>query len=1059
MNWLIHTALRFRLLVLTLAVVLIVIGIRTSDDIPLDVFPEFAPPLVEIQTEVPGMATEDVESLITVPIENAVNGIPFVQTVRSKSVLGLSSVRMIFQPGTDLLIARQLVQERLALAARTLPMVARPPVILPPLSSLSRCLKIGLWSETQTQMDMTVLVKWTIRPRLMSIPGVANVAVWGEKEPQLQVVVDPDRLRANSLTLDSILQTVRDATAVGSGGFVDTANQRLALRHVPAVYTPAELGEMVIGYRAVATPSATAATPPPAPATPLRIKDVAQVTYDYAPPIGDAIINSQPGLLLIVEKQPWANTLDVTRSVEQAMAELQPAMDGIEYDTTIFRPATFIERSLSNLSHSMLMGCVLVVIVLLLFLFDWRCAVISATAIPLSLLAAIMVLYYRGGTVNTMVLAGLVIALGEVVDDAIIDVENIMRRLRMNATLPVPPAKSESRAFGDGTDTDPSAGDGNYQRSNFAVVLAASMEVRSAVVYATVIVILAFLPVFFLTGLAGAFFRPLAAAYILAILASLAVALTVTPAMSLMLLPTSAQRRTTDGPLVRLFKRIYRGALSFTIRRKWGTLVTTGLLFAALIATIPRFGEELMPKFRETDFLMHWVEKPGIGIDAMDRITLRASDEMMAVEGVRNFGSHIGRATVADEVVGPNFTELWISIDDDQDYDATVARVQEIVDGYPGLYRDLLTYLTERIKEVLTGTSASIVVRVFGPDLDQLRKSAIEIESVIKPIPGVTALKVEPQVLVPQIAVDFKPAAASQFGLTPGMLMNSVTTLVNGMQVGEIYRDQAIYPVVVIGDRKLRTDLATLMDLMIDTPSGAQVPLSSVATITIVPAPNVIAREGASRKLDVTCNVSGRDLASVASDIEAKVLANVSFKTGYHPKFLGEYAEAKDSRQRLLLLSLGSVLAITIILYIDFESWRLVLLILTTLPLAVASGLVGVLASGGIISLGSLVGFVTILGIAARNAIMLISHYRHLAREVPDISPHELVLRGAEERLAPILMTALTTGLALIPLILTGQLPGQEIEYPMALVILCGLAGATIVNLLVLPVLYGMVAE
>lgn len=1039
MNWLIRTSLQFRLLIIVLAIALIVVGVRTSDSVPLDVFPEFAPPLVEIQTEAPGIATEDVESLITVPIENAVNGIPFVQTVRSKSVLGLSSVRLIFESGTDLLIARQLVQERLALVSQQLPMVAKPPVILPPLSSLSRCLKIGLWSDTQSQMDMTVLTRWTIRPRLMSIAGVANIAVWGEKEPQLQVVVEPDRLRASGITLDAVLQTVRDATAVGAGGFVDTANQRLALRHVPAVYTPEQLGEIVIGFRTATSPAATATTSPTPtrvtalPTTPLRIKDVAEVSYDYAPPIGNAIINSRAGLLLIVEKQPWANTLDVTKNVEKAMAELKPAMGEVEYDTTIFRPATFIERALANLGHSMLVGCVLVVIVLLLFLFDWRCAIISATAIPLSLLAAVMVLYWRGGTVNTMVLAGLVIALGEVVDDAIIDVENIMRRLRLNALLEKP-------------------------RSTFEVVFDASMEVRSAVVYATVIVVLAFLPVFFLTGLAGAFFRPLAAAYILAILASLLVALTVTPAMSLILLPKSAQRRSVDGPLVRLFKSLYRTILGITVRLKWGTLAVAALIFLCLVSIIPGLGEQLMPKFRETDFLMHWVEKPGIGIDAMDRITLRASEELMGVDGVRNFGSHIGRATVADEVVGPNFTELWISIDDDKDYDTTVNKVQAIVDGYPGLYRDLLTYLTERIKEVLTGTSASIVVRVYGPDLDQLRSTAAEIEALIKPIAGVTTLKIEPQVLVPQIAIDLRVDAASEFGLTPGMLMQSVNTLVNGTQVGEMYRDQAIFPVVVRGNDNLLTDWATLSNMMIDTPSGAQVPLKSLASVTIVPAPNEIKREGASRRLDVTCNVEGRDLASVATDIEAAVRAGVSFKTGYHPEFLGEYAEAKASRQRLLLLSLGSILAITVILYIDFESWRLVLLILLALPLALASGLLGVVISGGIISLGSLVGFVTVLGIAARNAIMLISHYRHLAAEEPDITHRELIMRGAEERLSPILMTALTTGLALLPLVITGELPGQEIEHPMALVILTGLVGATLVNLLVLPVMYGLFA-
>ncbi len=1013
MSWLIRASLQFRVIVLMIAIGLIVVGIRTMDSIPLDVFPEFAPPLVEIQTEAPGISTEDVESLISVPIENAVNGIPFVKAVRSKSVLGLSSVRLIFANGTDLLMARQLVQERLTLAAAQLPMVARPPVILPPLSSLSRCLKIGLWSDTQNQMDMTVLTKWTIRPRLMAVSGVANVAVWGEKDPQLHVIADPDRLRANGITLDALMQAVRDATAVGAGGFVDTPNQRLALRHVPAVYTPEQLGEMVLAFRG---------------ASPIRIRNVADVVVDHAPPIGNAIINNQPGLLLIIEKQPWANTLDVTRGVEKAMEELKPGMGEVQFDTTIFRPATFIERSLSNLSHSMLLGCILVVCVLMIFLFDWRCALISATAIPLSLIAAILVLYLRGGTVNTMVLAGLVIALGEVVDDAIIDVENIMRRLRLNAIAENP-------------------------RTVFQVVFDASMEVRSAVVYATIIVVLAFLPVFFLEGLSGSFFRPLAASYILAILASLVVALTVTPAMSLILLPATARVRYREGPLVRVLKRWYRLLLGQLLNIRWIALSGFAVLFTAMACTIPWLGEELMPNFRETDFLMHWVEKPGIGIDAMDRITTLASKELMSVPGVRNFGSHIGRATVADEVVGPNFTELWISIDETQDYDTTVARVQSVVDGYPGLYRDLLTYLKERIKEVLTGTSAAIVVRIYGPDMDRLRSIAANVSSQIKPIEGVTTLKIEPQVLVPQISIEMRPEAAAQFGLTSASLMRSVSTLVNGTQVGEFYRDQGIFGVFVRGIEQAHRDPTAIQQLMIDTPSGAQVPLSSVANVTIVPAPNEIKREGASRRLDVTCNVAGRDLGTVAMEIEAAVQRNVAFGTGYHPEFLGEYAEARASRQRLFLLSIASILMITVILYVDFQSWKLVLMMLGMLPLAVLGGVLGVFASGGIMSLGSLVGFVTVIGISARNAIMLISHYRHLTDEENVAPGREYILRGAEERLAPILMTALTAALALAPLVYTGNLPGQEIEYPMAIVILFGLATATLVNLFLLPLL------
>ncbi len=559
MRWLIETSLRLRVLVVALAVALMVFGVRTADEAPLDVFPEFAPPVVEIQTEAPGVSTEDVESLVTTPIESSLNGIPFLKVVRSKSVLGLSSVKLIFASGSDLLTARQLVQERLATVTHTLPTVARPPHILPPLSSLSRCMKIGLWKDVagdktdsanqprvsaavRAQMDMTIVARWTLRPRLMAVPGVANVAIWGQRDPQLQVVVDPDRLRAHGVTLDTVLQTVRDATSVGAGGFVDTANQRLAIRHVPPVYSPDDLGEVVVSYRNGA---------------PLRIRDVADVVIDHPPPIGDAIINSRPGLLLIVEKQPWANTLDVTRGVESAMHGLEPALGDIHYDTTIFRPATFIERALTNLSHSMLLGCVLVVFVLALFLFDWRSALISATAIPLSLIAAVMVLYWRGGTINTMVLAGLVIALGEVVDDAIIDVENIMRRLRLNRLAERP-------------------------KIAFQVVLGASLEVRSAVVYATLIVIFAFLPVFFLEGLAGSFFRPLAMSYILAILASLAIALTVTPALSLLLLPKVAQRRHRDGPLVAGLKRLYRLALPLFVRQPAVTLAGAGVMFCGL---------------------------------------------------------------------------------------------------------------------------------------------------------------------------------------------------------------------------------------------------------------------------------------------------------------------------------------------------------------------------------------------------------------------------------------------------------------------------------------------
>ena len=1014
MNWLVQAALRFRIIVVAAAIALIVVGVRTADDVPLDVFPEFAPPRVEIQTEAPGLSTEEVDSLVTVPIENSLNGIPFVDHVHSKSVLGLSSVQLYFERGSDLITARNLVQERLTQAAARLPTVVNQPVILPPLSSLSRVMKIGLWSDNHSQMDMTVLCKWTIRPRLMAIPGVANVAIWGDYDKQFQVLVNPDRLRANNVDLNTVMQSVTKSVQPTSGGFIDTPNQRIALRHAQSVDTPEELADTIVAFRSN---------------TPINLGDVAEVKIGSPPPIGDAIINDVPGILLIVEKQPWANTLDVTRQVEAAMQELEPAMDGVNFDTTIFRPATFIERALENLTHSLVIGCVLVIVILALFLFNWRAAIISSLAIPLSLVAAVMVLYWRGGTINTMVLAGLIIALGEVVDDAIIDVENILRRLRLNAEHGNP-------------------------KTAIRVVYEASIEVRSAVVYATLIVVMTLIPVFFLEGLAGSFFRPLAASYILAILASLVVALTVTPALSLLLLPRTAGRKERESPVTVFLKRLYVRVLPALVRRPLVMLTFVLLVFVGTGFAVPQLGEELMPKFKETDFLMHFLEKPGIGVEAMNRVTILASKELRAIEGVNNFGSHIGRAEAADEVYGPHFTELWISIDPDVDYDETVAKVQAAVDGYSGLKRDLLTYLTERIKEVLTGSSGAIVVRINGPDLEQLREHGQRVEDVMKTIDGVTNLKMEPQVLIPQIVVNLKPNAAARFGLSPGDVRAATTTLIRGTQVGEIYEGQKIFRVMVWGDESVRRDIDSVKRLLIDTPSGAQVPLHDVADVVVQPAPNAIKRVGSTRKLDVYCNVDGRDLGSVATEIQERVLAEVDFKSEYHPEFLGEYAEAKASLQRLLGLTVFSLLGILLLLHSDFQNMRTVLLIFSTLPFALVGGVAGAFLSGGIISLGSLIGFVTVLGVAARNGIMLMDHYRHLQREEGIPFGPELIIKGAEERLAPILMTALTTGLALVPLLMTGNKPGQEIEYPMAFVILGGLVTSTLLNLLVLPPLF-----
>lgn len=903
-------------------------------------------------------------------------------------------------------------------------------------------MKVGLSSTKLDQMQLSELVRWNIRPRLMAVPGVANVAVWGQRDRQLQVLVDPDRLRAAGVTISEVRAAAGDAVLVGGGGFVDTANQRLAVQQAGTVRNAADLRQAIVKQSGEA---------------PIRIGDVARVVDGFNAPIGNAIIDDGPGIMLIVEKQPTANTLELTRAVEAAFAELKPGLKDVKVDTTIFRPATFIERSIDNLTRALLIGCLLVAVVLFLFTRDWRQATISLVAIPLSLLGAGLALLWSGATINVMIIAGLVIALGEVVDDAIIDVENIARRLRLNR---------------ESADPKPA----------FDVVLAASLEVRSAVVFASLIVMLVFLPIFFLGGVAGTFFQPLAIAYVLAIATSLLVALTVTPAMCLLLLPNAPLKEESDTRFVAGMKRRYVGFLPRVVTRPSlaAGIVAGGLLLAGVgYAT---FKDQFLPDFRETDFLMHFVEKPGTSIEAMDRITIRASKELRAIPGVRNFGAHIGRAEQADEVVGPNFTELWVSLDENADYDASVQRIKEVVEGYPGLFRDVLTYLRERIKEVLTGAGATIVVRIYGPDQEELRAAGARVRSAISGIQGASDLKLESQVLVPQIRISPRPAELARLGLTAGEVRRQAQVLIAQAKVGEIYLDQKSFDVAVWGEPAVRNNVHALRDLMIQAPvagsmpssagsalptngsgsagqgGGAPVRLGDIADIEIVPAPNEVKRENGQRRLDVTMNVAGADLGTVAQAVDAAV-AKVPFATGYHPQVLGEYAALKESRQRLWTTGALCLVGILLLVWMEFRSRRITALVGVSLPFALVGGVVAVALTGGVLSLGSLVGFVTVIGIAARNGIMLLSHYQHLERQEGMTFGRELVLRGAEERLVPILMTAACAGLALVPLIVAGNAPGHEIEHPMAIVILGGLISSTALNLLLLPALYARYGE
>ncbi len=1037
---LVRASLQYRAVVVLAAVALIVFGVYGALRTPLDVFPEFAPPLVEVQTEAPGFSSEAVERLVTIPLESAVNGLPHMTDLRSRSVQGLSSVQIHFARGTDLFQVRQMVSERVAVEAARLPQQVKAPRLMPPLSSTSRILKLGLTPRREngvpviTQTDVSVLMKWVIEPRLLAVPGVANVSTYGQHEKQFQVLVRPADLRDHGVTLDQVKLAARQAVAYGSAGYHDTPNQRLAVQYATKIERPEDLGKTVVAHRK---------------GQPILLEQLATLTTGNPPPIGEGVVNDEPGPLAVVEKYPWANTLQVTRDVEQAVEALRPSLPNVEITTRIFRPASFIELALANLRVAMLLGCVLVALIVIAFLFEWRTAVISLTAIPLSIIAAVVVLRWLGalgwvdGTLNTMVLAGLAIAVGEVVDDAIIDVENIVRRLRQQREK-LASANDPSLALG---------------ASPMRVVLDASLEVRSAVVFATLIVVLVCLPIFFMTGVAGAFFRPLATAYILAVLASLAVALTLTPALALLLLPGKVERH-REAPLARFVRRIYRGLLPVGLNRPVRTLGLLALLFGGTAALYPLLKEEYLPRFLENDFLMHWVAKPGTSIDFVRRDIETVSKEMRRETAVREFGAHIARAEVGEEVVGPNFAELWVSLGDYHgDYDGARRKIEEVMARHPGFDHDLLTYLQERIKEVLTGTGATVVVRTYGPDLATLRRKAQEIRAAIEGqtgnglVPGVIDLRVEPQVLVPQLELVLDPHRIAAHGLTPGAVVDAVTTLVNGAKVGEVHQGQMAFDVVVWGHPDVRGTLYDLRRLDIDLPGGlGTVPLAAVAELREVNAPNTIRHDKVSRCIDVSCNLRGRDLGGVVREIQRRL--EPLGEEGYRTEVLGEYQARAENQRQLLGVGLLSLVGIAVLLYVDFRSWRLTALVLLTLPFALIGGVAAAYLTGGVLSLGSLVGFITVLGIAARNGIMLVSHYRHLQSEEGMPFGRELILRGAEERVAPILMTALAAGLGLLPLAISGNKPGYEVEYPMAVVILGGLFTSTLLNLLVLPVLY-----
>ncbi|WP_374687091.1 efflux RND transporter permease subunit [Promineifilum sp.] len=1014
----VESSLKLRFLVLVLATVLVVLGVTQLRSAPVDVYPEFSPPLVEIHTEALGLSASEVESLLTVPMEaDLLNGVAWLDQIYSESVAGLSSILLVFEEGTDPIRARQMVQERLT-QTFALPNVSEPPTMLQPLSTTSRVMMVGLSSESLSLIDLGVLARWNIKPRLMGIPGVANVAIWGQRERQLQVQVDPARLNAEGVTLNQIIETTGEALWVsplsyleasqpGTAGWIDTPNQRLSIRHLLPISSAEDLSKVAVDD-----------------ASGLLLGDVANVVEDHQPLIGEAALTGAPGLLLVVEKFPGSNTLEVTRDVEAALAAMQPGLTGVQIDNTLFRPANYIEQALGNLRSLVLVGAALAAVVLLLFLWSWRAALVSILSIVLSLTAAMLILQMRGATFNVLVLAGLVIALGIIIDDAVIDVENIRRRLRQ-------------RREGSG-------------QSITSTILEASAEMRTPIFYAVVILALVILPVFFMGGLAGAFFRPLAVSYTLAVLASLAVALIITPALSLLIMGDGQPMR-RESPVVAWLQRAYTGFMGRFVHAWVPALIISALAIIIGAAALPFLNISLLPSLQQSDLLVEWEGPSGTSSAEMSRILAQASRELRTIPGVANIGSHVGRAITGDQIVGVNSGELWLSLESNADHDATVAAVEEVVAGYPGLLRRVETYQPERIGEALLPAERQVTVRVFGHELSVLRETAGGVQSALAGISGVSNVRADLPAEEPQVEIEVDLAAAERYQVKPGDVRRAAATLLSGLRVGNLYEEQKVFDVVVWGVPEIRENLTSVQELLIDTPTGL-VPLEELAEVRIVPSPIIIRRDAVSRFVDVTATVDGRSVGAVSSEIQRR-LADVSFPLEYHAEVLGASTMQTVARQRLIGAMVAAALGIILLVQAASGSWQLALLAFLTLPVALVGGLLMALLTGGL-SLGSLFGLLALLGIATRNGIMLIARYQHLEQTEGEPFGRELVLRGAADRLAPIVITALATAAALLPVVVAGNIAGSEIIRPMAIVILGGLVTSSLLNLFVMPALY-----
>lgn len=1018
LNQIIKFSLQNRLIVLALYALIAISGGYIASEMDVDVFPDLTAPTVTVMTEAHGMATEEVEKLVSYPIESALNGAPNIRRIRSSTAMGFSVVYAEFEWGTDIYKARQIVAEKLATIKGKLPKGVDSPVLAPISSLMGEIMYLSLSSDSLPPMDLRTMADWNIRPQLLATGGVAQVITMGGDYKQYQILASPQKMRYFDISLNELQAAAEASTRNASGGYINEYGNQYVIHGEGRTSSVEKIGETLV------TMSGN---------KPITIQDVAEVKIGAAPKIGDSGVNAKPSIIITVLKQPNANTLKLTERIDETLTEIQRQLpEKVSINKHIFRQSDFIQASIDNLQKTLLEGALFVSIILFLFLLNWRTTAISLIAIPISLLVTIIVLKIFGFTINTMSLGGMAIAIGALVDDAIIDVENIFKRLRENILKPITERQSPLR-----------------------IIFDASSEIRNSILIATLIIIAAFTPLFFLSGMEGRLLKPLGISFIVAVFTSLFVAVTLTPVLSHYLLTNEKRlaRHAEGSWLERNLSGGYRTLLNGVIKMPRLVVLAAVILFGVSVWVMSGLGRSFLPEFNEGSLVIAVETVPGISLEESNKIGTLAEEILLEFPEVDITARRTGRAELAEHSQGINTSELDVPFTlIDRNEEAFLEEVREKLSVIPGVNITIGQPLSHRIDHMLSGTRANIAIKIFGTNLYKLFNMGNQIKNQIEPISGLVDLNVEQQVEVPQLQIIPNRVMLAKYGIHLGDFMDFIEVAFAGEKVGQVFEGQRSFDLMVRYDAQNRNTAEAIRNTIVDTHFGKKIPLSYVADVIVKGNPNSINRENVQRKIVVSANVAGRDLRSVVNEIKSKVSENISVPKNYRIEYGGQFESEERATQMLLITSIGAIFLIFMLLYSEFRNLSLAGIVLLNLPLALIGGVFIVLFTSGVISIASTIGFISLFGIAARNGILLVSRYQVLHNEGRDLKT--TIIEGSLDRLNPILMTALTTGLALIPLALAGNEAGNEIQSPMAVVILGGLISSTFLNLLVIPAIY-----